>query len=136
MIPPANLCWLAATLVAISALGCGANDGKSDVSGLVTVDGTPVSGGSISFTPVGGRGPSAGGVISEGRYQTRVVPGPVKVAISVQKVVGERKLYRAPNSPVQQVIEESLPPRYNEATELQIDVREDSSEHNFDLSTS
>jgi len=136
MMPISNLCWLAASLAFIPALGCGANDGKSAVSGLVTVDGSPVSGGSISFTPVGGRGPSAGGMISEGRYQTRVVPGPVKVAISVPKVVGERKLYKAANSPVQHVIEEALPPRYNEATELQIDVREDSSEHNFDLSTS
>ena len=56
-----------------------------------------------------------------------------KVAIRVPKVVGERKLYDTPDSPVQPLMEESLPPEFNDRTELTLDVKPGVNERDFDL---
>ena len=49
-------------LASLLLAGCG--DGKSTVTGTVTMDGTPLTGGNVSFMPEGG-GPMASGAISE-----------------------------------------------------------------------
>lgn len=55
-----------ASLVAF--VGCG-DAGRATVSGKVTADGKPVTGGSLSFAPVGGNAkPAAASIGSDGTY--------------------------------------------------------------------
>ena len=62
--------WIAATISLLCGVTCGCGDGRPDlaaVSGRVTIDGQPLTKGSISFIPAKGR--QAGGAIeSDGRY--------------------------------------------------------------------
>jgi hypothetical protein len=106
-----------------------------DAAGTVNVDGQPLEKGGITFTPVDGQSNTAGADIVAGKYATRVPPGSFKVSISAPKVVGQTKLYDTPDSPVRDVIEEALPAKYNTATELVKDIKEDTTSLNFDLST-
>ena len=46
----------------------------------------------------------------------------MKVEIRVPKIVGKKKLYNTSDSPVQDVMDETLSDKYNNATELKFDV--------------
>jgi hypothetical protein len=121
-------------LVAIA--GCGnSNSGRSQVHGTVTVNGTPPASGAIAFTPVDGAAPTSGGSIVDGKYSVDVPIGQSKVAIRVPRVVGQRKLYNTPDSPVQPTMEESLPAKFNDETELTLDVKPGETQGDFDLKT-
>jgi hypothetical protein len=127
--------WSGLFLAALGLMtGCGGNPNRGNVAGTVTVDGQPATG-AISFMPVDGKAPSTGGSIEAGRFAVEVPFGTSKVAIRVPKVVGQRKLYDTPNSPVQPVMDESLPAKYNDATELTIEVKPGDNPQNFDLKT-
>jgi hypothetical protein len=78
---------------------------------------------------------ASGGDIVGGRYTVNARVGPSKVSISVPKVVGQRKVYDTPDSPMAQVTEESLPPEYNDETTLTFDVKPGPNEHNLSLKT-
>jgi hypothetical protein len=60
-------------------LGCGpAGPTRAEVSGTVSLNGTPVSEGSINFFPTdGNKGPEAGGAIRDGKYHIPRAQGPV-----------------------------------------------------------
>ena len=65
-----------------------------------------------------------------------IVPlGSSAVAIRVPRAAGQRKLYNTPDSPVQTIMEESLPAKYNDETELTIDVKPGKNEQDYDLKT-
>jgi hypothetical protein len=120
------------TLVLLLALGgCAQKDGH--VSGAVTLDGQPVEDGAILFVPVDGTTSTAGGQIKGGRYSVRVPPGSMKVSISAPKVVGKKKIYPTPNSPEMPITVEALPARYNERTELRLDVHAGANRKDFEL---
>jgi hypothetical protein len=72
----ANLCLGVACL---AAAGCGGEKAaRSDVAGVVTVDGTPLVAGRIYFTPDASRqnsGPQGVADIKDGRFDTRVGRG-------------------------------------------------------------
>ncbi len=117
------------------AIGCGDGVKLGDVVGTVTIDGAPVEKGSISFFPVDGQGPSTGGEIAAGKYESQAPLGNCKVEIRVPKVVGQKKLYDTADSPVQNILEEVLPPKYNETTELRLEVKAGKNDKNWDLTT-
>lgn len=72
-------CLLVMSLIA----GCG-GDGVT-VSGTVTYNGQPVEKGSISFQPADGKGNSAGGDITAGKFSVKnVAPGKNKVLVASQ----------------------------------------------------
>jgi hypothetical protein len=128
--------WQAVLLLSwfVAAAGCGNADSKrGTVQGTVTVNGKPPAAGAIAFTPVSGAAPTAGGKIVDGKYSAEVPIGLAKVAIRVSKIVGQRKLYDSPDSPVQPLMEESLPPEFNDRTELTLDVKPGVNEHVFHL---
>jgi len=102
---------------------------------MVTVNGEPAANGAVSFSPVDGQSPTSGGKIVNGEYSVKASIGTVKVAIRVPKVVGERKLYNTPDSPIQPLMEETLPPEYNDRTTLTFDVKPGVNEHNFELNS-
>jgi hypothetical protein len=105
------------------------------VTGMVTVDGAPAERGAIDFFPADGKASTAGAEIVDGQYTAQVAFGQSKVEIRVPKVVGERKLYDAPNSPMKPVMVESLPAKYNDASELTIDVQPGENRKDFVLTT-
>jgi hypothetical protein len=53
----------------------------------------------------------------------------------VPKVVGERKVYDAPDSPIKSIMAESLPARYNDASELTVNVKRGENRQDFKLTT-
>lgn len=126
--------WLC--LAALAALaGCSDAVKLADVTGTVNVDGAPVEQGSISFFPVDGQGPTTGAEIAAGKYVSKAPLGDCKVEIRVPKIVGTKKLYDTPDSPVQNVMQEVLPAKYNQETELRFDAQPGKNEKNWDLST-
>src|SRR5262245_33920581 len=127
----------AGLLAAVLALaGCGGGSKVGEVSGTVTVDGqTPAAGSSISFVPEGGKAPSAGAVIEGGKYTARVPVGTAKVEIRVPRPVTLPKGEAAGPGPGGDRIEESLPARFNDETELTYEVKPGRQEKNWDLKT-
>ena len=128
------LCVLAACTLGL-ATGCGPESKVALISGSVNIDGKPVDKGSIAFAPLDGKGPSGGGEIVGGKYKCDAALGECKVEIRVPKSVGQKKLYDTPESPMQEIFEEVLPQKYNEATELRVQVQKGKNEKNWDLNT-
>lgn len=124
----------AVVLFVVAATGCG-GDGLAEVRGTVTVDGESAKVGAITFIPVDGAGQTAGAKIVDGAYAARVAPGTFKVEVRVSKVVGERKSYQAPDAPVKQILAESLPPRYNDESELTLEVQPGENQKDYQLTT-
>lgn len=76
---------IALVLIFPGLCGCGDNDtGRVSVGGLVTLDGTPIAEGTITFAPVNG-GPVAAAAITGGEYFLSAVdgPGPGKNTVKV-----------------------------------------------------
>jgi hypothetical protein len=117
------------------AAGCGGSK-TAEVTGTVTVDGqVPAEGSSITFFPTDGKG-SAGALIEGGKYTAKDVPvGTGKVEIRVPRPAGRPGKPQAGPGPGGDIIEESLPAKYNDKTELTFDVKPGKNEKNWDLST-
>ncbi len=122
-------------LIAVFLIAGCAKPTMGVVTGAVTVDGEPAKSGSIAFFPVNGKSPTAGAEIVDGEYTAQVSPGASKVEIRIPKVVGQKKLYDTPDSPTQPIVEEVLPAKYNDATELTIEVQLGDNQHDFQLET-
>jgi hypothetical protein len=105
------------------------------VNGSVTVDGEPAKVGAVSFFAVDGRAPTAGAPIVDGKFSAEVTPGICMVQIRVSKVVGKKKIYDTPDSPVREVWAEVLPPKYNDNTQLKLDVKRGKNEPEYALKT-
>ncbi|UUO07473.1 hypothetical protein M4951_03975 [Blastopirellula sp. J2-11] len=125
--------WGSFTLLLIGLLGCGRTDGLISVTGVVTFNGEPVEEGAISLMPIDGKGVTAGGVISSGRFHIAASPGKASVLI-----YGNKKELK-PN-PTPQEIEwgmthsskQFLPAEYNDQSKLRIDISE--TQRHFDFS--
>ncbi|HLJ97204.1 MAG TPA: hypothetical protein VKU02_28855 [Gemmataceae bacterium] len=129
----ARFVFAALFLVVLFGLaGCG--DGSmAEVNGTVKVDGQPIEEGTIRFAPVDGKTQTAGGFIKSGHYSVKVPVGVMKVAVSKEKTVGYKALYNTPDSPKMPVKKEALPARYNEQTELQLDVKPGTNAKDWEL---
>lgn len=110
-------------MLGAAALVAGCGGGASSVSGVVTLDGKPVEGATVTFNPVGGGGlgSSTGKTGPDGRYTLRTVaadkpgaaPGNHKVSISLT-----RSDAKNPDGAVTDVI----PAKYNTKSDLTFDV--------------
>ncbi|MGL4553251.1 MAG: hypothetical protein ACRC33_18965 [Gemmataceae bacterium] len=137
----------AALLVAMAALvGCG-GDRPGEVSGTVSVDGqVPAEGSSITFVPTG-QTAGGGGLIEGGKYVVKLVPGNYKVEIRVPKALTGAKPAPVVDGPLPggpgaggpggsggpANIEESLPAKYNDQTELTIEIKPGANPKNWVL---
>jgi len=129
-------CPVLSFAVLVCTFGCGGQDpNRGEVSGIVTINGQPAATGAVAFSPVDGQSPTSGGKIVDGKYTVKASTGTSRVAIRVPKVVGQRKLYNTPDSPVQPLMEETLPAEYNDRTTLTLEVKPGANEHNFELTT-
>lgn len=125
----------AAMILPFVAAGCAATDGLVPVTGIVTLDGSPVESGSVQFYPTAGDAPTTGAVIANGAFAARVPAGSMKVVIVAPKVVGKRKTSDAPGDPEADVLKESIPAKYNTASTLTADIRPGMPALDFALST-
>ena len=121
-------------LAAILIAGCSKSN-LGVVTGTISVDGTPAKSGSIAFFPLNRKSSTAGSEIVDGLYAAKVALGVAKVEIRVPKVVGKKKLYDKPDSPMKEVLSESLPRKYNDETELKLDVHAGENVQNYELAT-
>jgi hypothetical protein len=130
---------LTAIVLAMLSLGCSQHDGYTelglvDVSGTVTLDNKPLAGAKIAFEGDDKRS-AMGTTDSAGHYtlmydsQTRgTTPGAKVVRITTVEV-GEGGGGAEGSS----VAKESIPPRYNQKSELKADVSATNKTFNFDL---
>lgn len=127
------LCLIVTTTLALT--GCGGAKGPptGTVSGNITLNGTPVEKGSITFIPTTGDAPSSGAAINKGYYSATVPLGPQRIEIRAPKVTGQRKAYDTPDSPVIDIIEELIPLQYNAQSELKTEVKVGSVTQDFKL---
>jgi hypothetical protein len=125
--------WVAAC-GALLIVGC-SDPNVGVVTGSITVDGTPAKSGSIAFFPVNGKSSIAGAEIIDGHYRAEVAVGSSNVEIRVPKIVGRKKLYDTPDSPIKDIMTESLPGKYNDATELTLDVQPGVNEQDYELTS-
>ena len=93
------------------------------VAGKVTLDGKPLDGATIYFSPEGGGRTSAGRTDSEGRYELTYVGkemgakvGQHVIRLTTSEEVTNPKTGRSTHTP------EKIPARYNEKSELKRDV--------------
>jgi hypothetical protein len=138
LMPNQPFVWGVFACLIFSAAGCGRTDGvlRVRVQGEVTLNGNPLRQGAVNFMPADGKGPTAGAEIKEGRYTAEVPLGPKLVQINSPKVVGQKAAYEgAPESPMMDVVEEEIPPRFNVQTILKADVSHEKREHNFKLTS-
>ena len=128
---------LSATLFALVAFAGCANPTPEppDVTGAVTFDGEPVSGGIISFVPLDSGRPPGGATISEGRYQldpaVGLKPGMYRVEIRWSRPTGEKREAGYGRSP--DVFAEALPAKYHADSTLTVEVTAGANAHDFTL---
>jgi hypothetical protein len=89
----------------------------------------------VRFVPADGRTATSDATIADGKFTANVPIGEKRVTISAPKVVGKRKMYETPDSPMVDVIEELLPARYNLQSELSITVSAGSQEAAYPLTS-
>lgn len=126
-------CVTVAALALCCLAGCGDTGNTALVSGAVTLDGEPLATGTLLFVPLDGAVGTAGAEIKDGRYSARMPIATMKVSISAPRVVGTKKIYDTPESPEMEIVEEALPARYNDQTELLLEVKPGSNHHDFAL---
>jgi hypothetical protein len=123
-----------AAFLIFGILGCGGDDviegpPTHKVTGTVTLDGTPVAKGEISFeseedTKVG---VSSVAEIKDGKYEVAATVGKKKVKISARTETGPKDATGVAPS------KESIPAKYNEQTTLEFEVKEGENKKDFDL---
>jgi hypothetical protein len=127
--------WVCALTLALAwTAGCSTGPAVGTITGEVTFDGQAVKDGHVEFIPVDGKGPTGGAPIVDGKFKAEQVPATkMKVELHGNKVIGKRKAYDTPESPVFDEVAELLPPKYNFNSELTLDVKRGSQEVKYDL---
>lgn len=131
---------LAAILgMALLVLG-GCSDGPRtyEISGTLMVDGAvPAPGSSITFVPTDGKASGAGCTVENGKYTMKAAAGNYKVEIRAPKPTAKPKAKpKADEYQTQgEIVEESLPAKYNDSTELTFEVKAGKNEKSWDLKT-
>lgn len=119
-------------LAVILVVGCGGEgDAKLEVSGNVTFDGQPVNEGEILFSVEGFA--TEASRISDGHFSVRVPPGPAKVVVRAYRPMS--KSDSASITATDVVMENYIPAKYNEKSELTTEVTSGMAPVNFDLSS-
>ena len=132
-------CLLLLNLVVL--FGCGGQTGPERVvlTGTVTYQGEPIPKGSIRFIPTGEtKGPNSGSNIQDGTYEAKarggVVLGTHRVEIRATRPTGESKPKATQHlNEFPEPTEQYLPAKYNDESELTLEVTASERTHNFNL---
>ena len=121
--------------------GCG-DAGRAAVSGVVTLDGKPIPGATITFLPTQDTAaPASGGIIGEdGTYTVTFKGAPsvggYRVEIRGVRHKTGRMIPAPPPSAPGKMIEECIeliPDRYNKDTDLLVELKRGDNQHDFAL---
>ena len=124
-----------ALVIAAAAAGC-SGSGPATVEGTVTLNGEPLKEGVVTFVPADPTASgTAGAPIKDGKFRAEVPRGEMRVQISAPKVVGKRKAYDTPDSPVVDIVDELIPARYNVQTQLKVTVTSSGQKETFELTS-
>src|SRR5262245_571902 len=114
-------------------------DKRYPLVGEATFEGQPIDLGSISFIPVSGKVPPAGGVITDGKYEVLeekgATAGTYRVEIHWLKRTG-KKLRDAETGEMYDERREALPDKLHTNSELTIEVPLPKNRHDFNLKSS
>ena len=130
-----SLLLFAVCTVAVALTGCGGDTGPKtvDVTGMVSLDGTPVEEGQIYFRADDG-GATCSAPIREGKYECEVTPGAKKIEIIGYRIVPGKfeEVNPGEKTPVKEMY---IPKKFNSKTSLTLSVGEDKDEmeENFEL---
>ena len=106
-----------------------------EVNGLVTLDGAPLANAILYFSPEGGGRPSTTSTDAEGKYELTYI-GTTKGAKVGKHKVRITTAYEGidPANPSRTIHHsEQVPAKYNQDTELVVEVLPQVNVHNFDL---
>lgn len=112
--------------------GC-SRSGLTEISGVVSYAGEPVQNGTINLFPADDNGPTAAGIITDGRYSLKTAIGKKKVRIEAFTTVGRRHYKDNPSLPMIDVREQFLPKRYNANSELTCEITSGTDAYDFPL---
>ena len=114
---------LSVVLAALLCLGCGRSNGRVEVSGAVTLDGSALESGVISFLSPEKKLPAADAAIHAGQYEISaergLLPGKYLVAIDA---ADPGQAAARPDHPAMNIPISKIPLRYNGETELSAEV--------------
>ena len=114
---------LAALVVGCAGVGGCLSSDRVMSTGTVTFDGRPVETGSIVFRPLDARNAPEGAVIAAGRFTIEGRPGKHLVEIRGTRPVRPEKVPRTmPRFEGLPVHEDFIPPAYNAASALKVEV--------------
>lgn len=129
-----------ALLLALFASGCGAK--VASITGSVSLDGTPVESGYITFVPVDGTpGSGARAQIAKGVYtidsSMAAAPGTYRVEIAARRKTGKKIPVGSPAPPGTMADEEveAVPERYNKSSTLREVLKPGANTVDFPLAT-
>jgi hypothetical protein len=140
MLPPSYRRGSFALLLALALMGLAGCSGGSSIEGTVTLDGTPVDGGAITFTPTeGGSGSQVGAPIVGGKYRAAPRPAPApgsyRVSISWKKPTGRKVPTPGDQTVLMDQTAEAIPPQYNTNSTLTKEIKRGSNTINFELTS-
>ncbi len=130
----------AAILISI-LIGCGGEkypgDKRFPLTGSASYNGQPIDLGSLSLTPAGGDAKSvSGGVIQEGKYEIPEAKGPnagtYRVELHWLKLTGKQLLDNTTGEMYDERVE-GLPAKFQQKSELTIEVPTPDNTYNFEL---
>jgi hypothetical protein len=117
-------------LVTPLILGCG--NRKPVMEGQITLDGVPVRKGAIQLRPVDGKGQTAGTGVVDGRYRMECSLGTMKVIVNWPQADGKMLDPGGSGQMVDRYVE-SVPPKYNEKTSLEVTIAPGLNKHDLSL---
>jgi hypothetical protein len=116
--------------------GCGGSDiARGSVEGKVTLDGTDVEKGTITFLPTAGTiGPDTYGTILNGKYSVMSddrgpIVGKHRVRIEAMRYMGKKHPTGAP------LEEQVVPEKFNKQTTLVVEITKGNNHHDFALTS-
>lgn len=122
---------LLCAMIVVCLIGCGSSGPpRAAISGTVTLDGEPVSEGTIAFLPAADtKGASTGTEIKEGKYSISSANGPTygkyKVQIHWSKKTGKQIEVGSPAPPgtMKDEVIEAIPAKYNTESTVEKEVK-------------
>lgn len=116
--------------------GCGSGSTRVEVSGTVTMDGLPMSEGTILFVPLNEHGIRVGSPIKDGNYEVPAEKGPQRgehrVEITWERPTG--KILPSKDIEIQrQEIVQMVPAKYNKDSTLKVNIEGSTNSFDFDL---
>ncbi len=126
--------FLTLTLMTGALVGCGGTQdpGAVLISGVVTYNGQPVETGEIRLRPVDADTSGGAGKIENGQFRLQSPPGKMKASIIAFREIPGKVVELNPGEK-SVAVEQYIPSKFNDKTELVIEVQKNAGEFKLDL---